>query len=213
MTDASAWGWYGLFALGAYHGINPGMGWLFAVALGMQENRVQAVVRSIVPIALGHWLAIAVVVLLAGGLQLLLPLDRVKLAVAGALISLGVYRIIRRRHFRWVGMQVNFFDLTAWSFLMASAHGAGLMILPVVITLPSVHAVSGHAMHAPLSQDPLNAVWGTLVHTAGYLILTLAMAVLVYVKLGLALLRSAWFNLDLAWAVALICSGILAVVI
>jgi hypothetical protein len=207
----NSWAWLALFLLGAYHGVNPGMGWLFAVALGMQENNIRAVVRSLAPIALGHALAIGAVILLAELAQIVWPLDYVKLAVAGALVLLGLYRIVRNRHFRWVGMQVGFRELTLWSFLMASAHGAGLMVLPVVLRLPSVGMPAGHHMHA--FQDPVTGACATLVHTLGYLMLTAAIALVVYQKLGLALLRKAWFNLDLVWAVALIVTGLLALAI
>src|SRR5713226_7062936 len=154
-----AGGWTTLFLLGAYHGINPGMGWLFAVALGMQEHSARAVVRSLGPIALGHALAIGVVVFLAGLIGIVLPLIYLKAGVAIALVALGVYRIVRSRHFRWGGMQVGFRELTIWSFLMASAHGAGLMVLPVVLGLPSEGAVSGDHQHADTLQDPMTALW------------------------------------------------------
>ena len=204
---SSGWGWSTLFLLGAYHGINPGMGWLFAVALGMQENRARAVVRALAPITLGHALAIGAVLLLASLVQIVLPAPYVKIAVAASLVTLGVYRIVRSRHFRWGGMQVDFRDLTIWSFLMASAHGAGLMVLPVVLGMQSVHAADGHHIHH--FQDPATAVWATLVHTLGYLTITAAAALAVY-RLGLALLRKAWVNLDLVWAVALIVTGLIA---
>ena len=205
MTLSLSWGWATLFLLGAYHGINPGMGWLFAVALGMQENSTRAVVRSMVPIALGHSVAIGAVILLAGVLQIAWPETYVRVVVAGALFSLGVYRIVRRRHFRWVGMHVGFRELTLWSFLMASAHGAGLMVLPVVMKLPPAASSHRHGVG-----DPMTGIWATLIHTLGYLLLTAAIALLVYRKLGLALLRKAWFNLDLLWALALIATGIVA---
>ncbi len=122
---AHQWGWPALFLLGAYHGINPAMGWLFAVAVGMQQNSARAVVRSLLPIALGHALAIGVAVALGALLQIVLPPLYLKIAVAATLIALGLYRIVRSLHFRWGGMQVGFRELTIWSFLMASAHGAG----------------------------------------------------------------------------------------
>jgi hypothetical protein len=206
----AAWGWPTLFLLGAYHGINPGMGWLFAVALGMQENSVRGVLRSLAPITLGHALAIGAVLLLASLVQIVLPMQYVKIAVAASLVTLGLYRIVRSRHFRWGGMQVDFGDLAIWSFLMASAHGAGLMVLPVVLGMRSVNTAGGHHMHH--FQDPSTAVWATLVHTLGYLTVTAAVALVVY-KLGLALLRKAWFNLDLVWAVALIVTGLIALVL
>jgi hypothetical protein len=207
------WEWLVLFLLGAYHGINPGMGWLFAVALGMQEGSTRAVVRSLAPIACGHALAIGLVILIARLVQIVLPATYIRIAVAGALLIMGVYRLRRSRHSAWSGMQVGFRQLTLWSFLMASAHGAGLMILPVVMGLHAADASGEHAMHAHSFQDPLTGLWATLVHTAGYLTFTAAIALIVYQKLGLALLRKAWFNLDLVWAVALMATGILALVV
>lgn len=207
----SGWGWPALFALGAFHGINPGMGWLFAVALGMQEKSIRAVIKSLLPITLGHALAIGLVLLLAAFIQVVLPLNYVKISVAATLVALGVYRIVRSRHFQWGGMQVGFAGLTFWSFLMASAHGAGLMVLPVVLKMPPMGAAAGHHLHA--FQDPLTGVTATLVHTAGYLTVTAATAVLVYQKFGLALLRTAWVNLDIMWAFALMATGCLALIV
>jgi hypothetical protein len=204
---AHPWGWLTLFLLGAYHGINPAMGWLFAVAVGMQQNSALAVARSLAPIALGHALAIGVAVLVAALLQIVLAPHYLKIPVAVALITLGFYKILRRRHFRWGGMQVGFRELAIWSFLMASAHGAGLMIVPVVLTLTSA---PHHQLHTASLQDPLTAVLATLVHTIGYLTLTAAVALIVYQSLGLALLRKAWFNFDLVWAFALVATGCFA---
>jgi len=195
--------WPTLFLLGAYHGINPGMGWLFAVARGMQEHRARAVAWSLPPIALGHALSIGVVVLLAGLAQVALPLTYIRIGVAVALMGLGLYKLIRSRHFHWGGMRVGFRELTIWSFLMASAHGAGLMVLPVVLAGP-------HAHHHATAQGVANGVWATLIHTLGYLTVTAAVALLVYQKFGLALLRRAWFNLDLIWAMALVATGCIA---
>lgn len=195
--------WPTLFLLGAYHGINPGMGWLFAVACGMQEHRARAVAWSLPPIALGHALSIGVVVLLAGLAQVALPLTYIRIGVAVALVGLGLYKLIRSRHFHWGGMQVGFRELAIWSFLMASAHGAGLMVLPVVLAGPNAH-------HHAAAQGVANGVWATLIHTLGYLTVTAAVALLVYQKFGLALLRRAWFNLDLIWAIALVATGCVA---
>src|SRR6476659_8358097 len=192
--------WSALFMLGAYHGINPGMGWLFAVARGMQEHRARAVAWSLPPIALGHALAIGVVVLIAQLAQVALPILYIRIGVAVALVGLGVYKLIRSRHFRWGGMQVGFRELTIWSFLMASAHGAGLMVLPVVLGGP-------HAHHLAAAQGVAGGVRATLIHTLGYFTVTAAVALLVYRKLGLAMLRRSWFNLDLIWAVALVVTG------
>jgi hypothetical protein len=193
-----------LFLLGAYHGINPGMGWLFAVARGMQENRARAVFWSLPPIALGHALSIAAVVLLAQLAQVAAPIQYVRIGVALALAGLGVYKLIRSRHFRWGGMQVGFRDLTIWSFLMASAHGAGLMVLPVVLAGSRAH-------HHAASHGSGGGVWATLIHTLGYFTVTAVVALLVYRKFGLSLLRRSWINLDFIWAIALIVTGAVAV--
>jgi hypothetical protein len=203
--------WPTLFLLGAYHGINPGMGWLFAVARGMQEHRARAVAWSLPPIALGHALAIGVVVLVAELAQVALPLLFVRIGVAVALVGLGVYKLFRSRHFRWGGMQVGFLDLTIWSFLMASAHGAGLMVLPVV--LPMVVVAGPHAHHQmAASQGSAVGLYATLIHTLGYFTVTAAAALLVYRKFGLAMLRRSWFNLDLIWALALVVTGLVALI-
>src|SRR5215472_9018783 len=198
--------WSTLFLLGAYHGINPGMGWLFAVARGMQEHRARAVAMSLPPIALGHALSIGVVVLIAGMARVVVPLTYIRIGVAVALVGLGVYKLIRSRHFRWGGMQVGFRELTIWSFLMASAHGAGLMVLPVVMAEP-------HAHHHAMSEVAAGGVWATLIHTLGYFSVTTLVALLVYQKLGLAMLRRSWFNLDLIWAIALVVTGSFALLV
>jgi hypothetical protein len=207
----ASWGFPALFLLGAYHGINPGMGWLFAVARGMQEHATKAVVRALLPITLGHALSIGLVVALAGLIQIVLPLGYIQLVVAFALISLGVLRLVRRKHFAWGGMQVGFRDLTIWSFLMASAHGAGLMVLPIVLHSAAVNATpAAHQHHMDAGAGPWAGISATLVHTLGYLSVTTLIALLVYRKLGLALLQKGWFNLDLLWAAALIITGCVA---
>src|SRR5438067_6290911 len=109
--------WTIMLLLGAYHGINPGMGWLFAVALGMQQGSARGVWRALPPIALGHALAVGAVLLAAGLAQLAVPLGVLKVAVALILIAFGLYRLWQHRHPRYGGMQVGFRDLTTWSFL------------------------------------------------------------------------------------------------
>jgi hypothetical protein len=216
MTPRSlGWGWAALFLLGAYHGINPGMGWLFAVARGMQEQATKAVARAIVPISLGHALSIGAAVALAGLVQIILPLGYVQFIVALALVSLGIFRLLRRKHFAWGGMQVGFRDLLFWSFLMASAHGAGLMVLPLVLHSSGAMTMAGgreHHMHSAPAGSAWTGVSATLVHTFGYLSVTACIAILVYRKFGLSLLRKGWFNLDLLWAGALIIAGCVALV-
>ena len=202
-----------MLLLGAYHGINPGMGWLFAVALGMQERKGSAVARALVPIALGHALAIGCVVLGAALLGMALPREAIRYPVAALLFGLGIYSLVRHHHPRWVRMQVGFRDLTVWSFLMASAHGAGLMLLPVLLGSRAVeaadHMAGRHHMSAAVS--PLAALLATAVHTTAYLAVTGIIAWVVYSKFGLAILRKAWLNLSLVWAAALVVTSVVTV--
>lgn len=224
--------WLMLLLLGIFHGINPGMGWLFAVGLGLQEQRRAAVWAALLPLALGHALAIGGTVLVVGAVGLVIPLDVLKWGVAAVLVSVGLYQLVRGYHPRYGGMQVGARDLTIWSFLMASAHGAGLMILPFIFgaapaaasgAMAHDHAATtnvaaaSHGHHATLlvslPQEPLVGLLATLVHTLGYLLVMGLIAVVVYEKLGLRLLRSAWVNLDLIWAGALILTGLLTLLI
>jgi hypothetical protein len=196
--------------LGAYHGLNPAMGWLFAVARGLQEQKGSAVVRSLVPIAVGHAVAIGSVVLAAVFLGMTLPLVIIRFFVAAILIGLGIYCLVRHQHPRWVRMQVGFRDLAVWSFLMASAHGAGLMVVPVLLGSNAVEAqgrMTGHNHISPTA-GPLAAMLATCIHTIAYLAVTGLLAWAVYRKLGLALLRRAWLNFDLVWAAALVATGL-----
>ena len=205
--------WNAVLLLGAYHGINPAMGWLFAVALGMQQGSARGVWRALPPIALGHMGAVGAVLLIAGLAQTVVPLPAMKLAVASVLITLGLHHLWRHRHPRFGGMQVGFRDLTVWSFLMASAHGAGFMVLPFVMNMsgPMLPAGGSHGHHAVVLHAPVPWAGALLLglHTLSYLLVLAFAAWLVYRKLGLALLRSAWFNLDLIWAVALVATGLL----
>ncbi len=208
MSTGDSWVWTTLVLLGAYHGINPGMGWLFAVALGLQERRGSAVGRALVPIAIGHGLSIAAVVAAAAAVGTLVPLPVLRVVVASILFVFGLYYLIRQRHPRWGGMQVGFRDLTFWSFLMATAHGAGLMVLPILFGLSQAHAGGIHAggdgVHSLELGSGWTGLWAVLVHTTGYLLVTGLVAWVVYQKVGVAFLRRAWFNLDLVWALALL---------
>ena len=122
--------WLWLLLLGAMHGVNPSMGWLFAVALGLQERSARAVWRALLPLAVGHALAIGVAIVLAAIVGLVIPPGYLKWVVAAALLAFAIPRLVRHRHPRWGRMQVQMRDLAVWSLLMASAHGAGLMVLP-----------------------------------------------------------------------------------
>jgi hypothetical protein len=201
------WPWLALAGLGAYHGLNPAMGWLFAVALGLQERSRRAVLRALLPIALGHEASIALVVLLVGGLELVAAPQVLRAAGALVLVLFGLYKFLRpRSHPRWVGMRVTPRELVLWSFLMSSAHGAGLMLFPVLLGLPAhEHAdvLPAVALGGVAAQD----VAAVLLHTLAMLLAMGAVAVLVYEKLGLGVLRRAWVNLDLVWAAAVVIAG------
>jgi hypothetical protein len=201
--------WAGLLALGAGHGINPAMGWLFAVALGLQRGSRKAVWFALGPLAMGHGVAMLLTIGAAAAIGVVLPPSTLKWGVAALLVALGVYRLVRSRHIVYGGMQVNSRELATWSFLMATAHGAGLMMLPLVLgRLPSaehVHHLSAGMLGGGIEWSGIAAA---VIHTAGYLLVTGTIAAIVYEKLGLRFLRTAWVNLDLLWAVALVATGV-----
>ena len=213
-----------LLLLGAAHGLNPAMGWLFAVSLGLQEQRRRAVWRAFGPLALGHGLAIVVAlagVAIVGGV---VPAGVLKWVVAVALVAMGILQLMGHRHPLRGGMRVDAKDLTVWSFLMASAHGAGLMAVPFM--MDGVEGMNLHRGHAGGGVVPGGGpgaalriagfggmepavLLGTALHTIGYLVVAALIAVVVYEKLGVRLLRKAWINLNLIWAAALIVTGLL----
>jgi hypothetical protein len=205
--------WVTLFLLGCYHGINPGMGWLFAVALGFQERSSAAVFKAAVPLVLGHLVSVAAIVLVATVAAAAFPRPVVHAAAAALLIGYGLYRLIRVRHPRWVGMRIGFWGLVFWGFLMSSAHGAGLMLLPFVT--PS-RAASGSmpgmpAMAAPPYLGLGSSLAYVAVHTLGYVLTLSAIAYVVYAKIGVSFLRTGWLNVDAVWSVALVVTGIIAI--
>jgi uncharacterized membrane protein len=209
---SESWAWLTLALLGAYHGLNPAMGWLFAVALGLQEQRRGAVLQALPPIALGHAMAVLTAVVVMGVAEIVVPLDVVRYVCASVLIIFGLYKFVRRRHPRWVGMRVGFRDLTAWSFLMASAHGAGLMLIPVLLRLSSNENVHGaHADHGSTTALADLAVIG--IHTLAMFVVMASVAILVYERLGVTILKRSWFNVDLLWAGALVGAGIITLVV
>ena len=193
-----------LAALGAAHGVNPAMGWLFAVAIGLQERSRKALAGSLVPIAIGHEASVALTVLAieitgsAAGQRV------VGIAGGATLLAFGIWKLVASRsHPRWVGARLSPVELVWWSFLMLSAHGAGLMLLPVVDT------------HGTASHDPLTAVGGmsldavglAAVHTAAMLATMAAVSLLVYQVVGVGFLRRGWINVDRVWAGALVTAG------
>ena len=205
--------WLTLAGLGAFHGVNPAMGWLFAVALGLQEGTRGAVLRALPPIALGHAASVGVVVAAAAAASAVVPAPALRLAGGLAVLAVGLYKLVRRaRHPRWVGMRVGFRDLTLWSFLMSSAHGAGLMLVPLVLAVPA--PAGGHAAHAQHAAahaalvPAAGPVAVVAVHSAAMLAVAGAIALAVYGFVGVDFLRRAWLNLDVAWGAALVLAGV-----
>lgn len=187
------------------------MGWLFAVALGLQEEKRAAVFRALPPMVLGHALSIGIIIAAVLVARVNVPHIPLKVAAAAILFAFGFYRLLRSRHPNWVGMRVGFGDLTLWSFIMASAHGAGLMLVPFFLGTPApgdaFHRMSHHGTAFANVSAPSLLAASVAVHTLGYLLMTAGVAILIYEKLGVAILRRAWFNIDLVWMSALMLTG------
>ena len=202
--------WLAVVGFGAYHGLNPGMGWLFALSLGLQQRSQRAIWVSMVPIAAGHAASLVLVAMLILAGFRFIPAGLLQMVTGVLLIAFGVYKVLRYyRHPRWVGMKVGLADLTWWSFLMATAHGAGLMIAPALISIAAMEGVHHH--HQMPGGGP-GVFLGILAHTLAMLAVMTAVAWLVYRHLGLAVLRQKWINFDLIWAVALLLVGALSLV-
>lgn len=217
--------WITLALLGAFHGLNPAMGWLFAVSLGFQEQRTGAVIKALGPIALGHLLAIGAIAIPVGLLQVVLP-ERAVMVLGGmVLLGYAAYKVITRfRHPRWIGMRITSWELVSWSALMAAAHGAGLMLIPALAGLsrnePSMAMAmaspmpSGHAHHMEMvaAQDSgtgalVEALAAVSLHTMAMLLVMGVIAIAVYRWIGVGILRRAWFNLDLVWTGTMAVAG------
>ena len=197
---SAATGWAALLGLGGFHGINPAMGWLFAVALGLQERERRAVWRALLPLGAGHALAVLAAVAVAAALGLVIPIRVLRWFVGAALLGFGAYRLVRHRHPRYGGMRVGARDLVIWSFLMASAHGAGLMVVPLVLDDDAPAPAHAHhapaavpeegagTLHASLMAGAPSGVVATVLHTLGYLLATGIIALVVFERTGLGIL-------------------------
>ena len=200
------WPWLALAGLGAFHGVNPAMGWLFAVALGLHRRSRAVVLGALVPIAFGHALAIAIVVAAVLLLGILFDQTLIRYLAGALLIGWALYHwLYGVRHRVRFGMTVGYTGLAAWSFLMATAHGAGLMLVPVLLPLCLAASPSGELTAGAL---PI-ALTAVVVHTLAMLGVTGAIALVVYEWLGVAFLRRGWINLDLVWSIALVATGLL----
>ena len=178
--------------------------------LGLQERCGRRVVLALGPLALGHLLSVAGVVAFFLGVSAIIAIGYVRPAGGAALVLFGVFRFVRpRAHPRWVAMRVNFGELTLWSFLMSSAHGAGMMLLPLLLHISPYMCVSPMLRSShPIAQAALVV----LLHTGAMVSAMAAISSLVYYVVGLAILRSAWVNLDAIWAGALVAAGLLSLV-
>ena len=209
----SLWWWLGVAGLGAFHGVNPAMGWLFAVALGLHRQRRAVVFESLIPIALGHAVAVAAVaaVVAAAGTVI----DPRAIRVAGGLMLIGwaiYHKLAGSRHRARFGMRVSLAGLGLWSFGMATAHGAGLMLVPFLLPRAAGGSPPGHAGHHMVGESLSVALAAIGVHTLAMLAVTAAIAVVVYDWIGLAFLRRGWINLDPLWAAALVATGLVLLV-
>lgn len=201
--------WLALIAFGAYHGLNPGMGWLFALSLGLQQKSERALWLALLPIAAGHATSVGIVALLVYAGAHFIPLQPLQIFTAVLLLAFAIFKLFNYyRHPRWVGMKVGLGDLFGWSFLMATAHGAGLMVAPALLGVTHLH--TGHAMYLPPGAGLFFAV---ALHTSVMLTVMGLIAWIFYRKVSLAVLRSNWINFDLIWAVALLVVGGVALVI
>jgi hypothetical protein len=200
--------WLTVAGFGAYHGLNPAMGWLFALALGLQQNSERAIWLGLLPISVGHAASVAIAAALILAIQAFVPLQALQLATAVLLIAFGIYKLFTwYRHPRWVGMRVGWHELIAWSFLMATAHGAGLMVAPALLGVMSM----GQSMAMPHAAG-VNVGLAVGLHTLSMLLTMALVAWIVYRKLGLMVLRQGWVNFDLIWSVALLIVGGVALV-
>jgi hypothetical protein len=205
------WPWLVLVALGAFHGLNPAMGWLFVVALGLYERSRSVVLISLIPIAIGHAAAIAVVVYAVVGLGMAIDEGVFRILSGVLLIAWGAYHLLYgHRHRMHIGLKTGLLGLGAWSFMMATAHGAGMMLIPVL--MPLEHAAmldqgGEHAHHMVATTSLWIATLAVIVHSFAMLIVTGAVALVVYQWIGLDFLRRGWINLDVIRSAALIGIG------
>lgn len=201
--------WLVLAGLGAFHGVNPAMGWLFAVALGLHRKSRRIVWLALIPIALGHAVSILVVLAVVLTLGLVVDFEVLNVAAGAVLLGWAAYHAIYGHRGRVrVGMQTGLAGLALWSFLVATGHGAGLMLIPVVLPL-CLAATPAKELTAAGSLPVSLAAVG--VHMGAMLIVTGAIAVFVYESVGVAFLRRGWINVDVVWTVALAGAGLVLI--
>ena len=203
--------WLTVVALGLYHGVNPAMGWPLAVANGMAERRARAVFATLLPLGGGHFLAIAVALAPFAWLGWYLEWSRaIRIGAGAAVLLFGAFRLVHRRHPRALA-RIPPTRLAWWAFLMATAHGAGLMLVPFMLGLcagPRPGAV-GHAavMDSLTGANAGTAMLVAVAHALASLLAGVGMAWVVYRYVGLRFLRRAWLNLDAVWGASLVLAG------
>lgn len=203
-----------LGALGAFHGLNPAMGWLFSVARGMQERSRRVLLTSLPPIAAGHLASVAIVAAVVSATESVLAGNVVAITGGVLLVGFGLWRLLSERHFRWAGMRLSTGQLAGWSFLMSSAHGAGLMLLPVLATTTVATHMAHETPTTRLDGTPAAALEGLAaagVHTLAMFAVMAACAIAVYEFVGVNVLRRAWFNMDRLWAAVMVAAGALTI--
>lgn len=210
--DSVAALWWAVIFSGAYHGVNPGMGWPLAVSAALMERRHVALPKALGALAFGHFLAMTAILLPFSMLIFLVEREREIRVGAGLLvIAMGIYLLINRRHPRILA-RIHPSRLALWSFLAAMAHGAGLMLVPLFLGICAADADTGHlAARELMGSDIATAFLVALVHTAAMSVAGGGLAVTIYRWLGLRFLSKTWFNLDFAWAISLIIVGVFGV--
>jgi hypothetical protein len=207
--------WFAVVGSGLYHGVNPGMGWPLAVSAGLMGRGRRDVAAATVPLAVGHLVAMLVILLPFALMTALLDWQReIRFGASIAVIAFGAFRLVNRRHPRALA-RIKPTQLALWSFAIAIAHGAGLMLLPIYLGLCSTEKVdTAHQASSILMGENLTAaVLVSLVHTLSVVTAGGVIALLVHSWLGLKFLSKSWFNLDLVWAVSLILVGAIGLLI
>jgi hypothetical protein len=218
MTDA-AWTpaalWLAVVASGLYHGVSPGMGWPLAVSAGLIEKNSHALMAALGALTFGHLLAILVVILPFALLVAILEWQQqIQIGASLLVVGFGIFRLVNRRHPRMLA-RIRPTQLGLWSFVVAIAHGAGLMLVPIYLglcraaDLDQGHEAAGVLINANLEM----AVAVSVVHSVAMIAAGGFLAWLVYRYLGLKLVSRSWFNLDATWAVSLVLVGALSLAI
>jgi hypothetical protein len=206
--------WLAVVASGVYHGVNPGMGWPLAVSAGLMGRGRRDVFGALVPLAAGHLLAMLVILVPFALMATLIAWQsEIRIGAGLAVITFGLFRLVNRRHPRALA-RIRPTQLALWSFVIATAHGAGLMLLPIYLGLCAPEAAdSGHqAAFELMARNSATALLVALMHALSMVAAGGLIAVLVHAWLGLQFLSRSWFNLDLVWAVSLIAIGTAGIV-